>query len=160
LQIGERHSKFVLDNQVIFGRLIDEQFVNFENVIPHEDLYKYRITVNRDALLGAVKRMATFVNPQTSGMTMEIGKDTIKISAEDIDGGIEAKETISCVNTGELIRLAFNTMYLENSLAAFDSPEVVFKAVRADYAVVIDPSLEEDDEHQFALVMPIRLEED
>ena len=74
----------------ILGRLIDEQYPNYEAVIPVEN--EKRLVVSRDALLAAVRRVALYSSSVTHQVRLGLEENRLTIAAEDIERTIAAYE--------------------------------------------------------------------
>jgi DNA polymerase-3 subunit beta len=84
-------------------------------------------------------------------------KNELKISAEDIDFGGEAKERIACNYDSDIIEIGFNANYIVDILSHIDSEEVVFSFNSSVRAAIITPSTIKENEDILMLVMPMRL---
>ncbi len=155
ISVDSTHIKFSFKNFNLISRLINENYPNYESVIPIENDKK--LTIDKNSLLAAVKRVSLYSNNSTHQVRFTIKKNELKLSAEDIDFGGEAKEKISCsYNSGDL-EIGFNATYLIDILSHMDSNEVVFSFSSAIKAAIITPSILKENEDILMLVMPMRL---
>lgn len=158
LALGNKHALFHMDSTRLYARLIEEVYVDYNRVIPKE--INYELTINNAELLASVKRVSLFSNPITAQVVLHITPRQLEIHAEDMDYGGEANEALVHQSfTGEDFTIGFNSRYLQAVLRHVDSPQVVLKLVRPDYAVVLQPTEMPENEKQLMLLMPIRLEE-
>ena len=74
------------------SRIIDERYPNYESVIPLEN--DKQLTVNRPALIAAVQRCSIFSNAITNQIRFSVAKEELRVSAEDMDIGGEAREIV------------------------------------------------------------------
>lgn len=155
LTISDDHVQFKSGNTIIITRLINEQYPNYESVIPRDNDKILR--VDKDQMLSTVRRVAVFSSSTTRQIRLQLGTDKITIRAEDIDMSSEAKETITCeYNSGEM-EIGFNAKYLADVLSNVDGDEATFEFSTPNRAGIVKPSDEEADEDMLMLVMPVML---
>jgi len=107
----------------LLSRLIEGQFPNYERIIPTEA--ERTITVNREALLGAIKRAALVARAEASKLVFVAEGEGLTIQAESGDVG-KAREELGAKIEGEGMTIAFNAEYLMDALGVMDSEEVVW----------------------------------
>ena len=90
-------------------------------------------------------------------MKFSISKNSIVVSAEDIDLGSNAVETISCEYNGEQMDIGFNTQYVNDILTHVDDDEALFKLHSPTKACIIEPGKKKEGEDLMLLLMPVRL---
>jgi DNA polymerase-3 subunit beta len=139
----------------LISRLIDENYPNYETVIPTEN--DKELTVARDLLVSSVRRVALYSSTTTRQIRFTLGKSEMKISAEDIDFGGEATETFPCTFRGEAMEIGFNAHYILDVLTHLESDEVIFKLSTPTRAGIVEPATQRDHEDLLMLVMPVRL---
>ena len=142
------------DTQVI-GRLIDEQYPNYEAVIPVEN--EKRLTVGREALLAAVRRVALYSSSMTHQIRLSLESDALTISAEDIERASEAKERVLCDYDADAMEIGFNSQYLQEVLSNVDGEDVMFEFSSPNRAGVVSPSDPNEGEELLMLIMPVML---
>ncbi|PAP75262.1 DNA polymerase III subunit beta [Rubrivirga marina] len=142
------------DTQVI-GRLIEEQYPNYEAVIPVEN--EKRLTVGRDAMLAAVRRVALYSSSMTHQIRLALESDQLAISAEDIERASEAKERVLCDYDADPMEIGFNSQYLQEVLSNVDGEDVVFEFSSPNRAGVVSPAEGADGEELLMLIMPVML---
>jgi DNA polymerase-3 subunit beta len=84
-------------------------------------------------------------------------KNELKITAEDIDFGGEARERIACAYNSDDLEIGFNATYLIDILSHIDSDEVVFSFSSSVKAAIITQAVVKENEDVLMLVMPMRL---
>lgn len=153
--MSDTHVKFEFDRNLIVSRLIDETYPNYESVIPTEN--DKLMTVNREQLAAAVRRVALYASATTHQIKLAITKTGLTVSAQDLDFGGEAKEHIDCAYNGDLLEIGFNATYLVDILSHLESDEVTFKFSSPTRAGIVAPAGDKGDEDVLMLVMPVRL---
>ncbi|CCM10555.1 DNA polymerase III subunit beta [Cardinium endosymbiont cEper1 of Encarsia pergandiella] len=156
-QVGftfDRHKiQFSIDNISVVTRLVDERYPDYENVIPKEHTSK--LTVNKPALVSALKRVAIYANKATHQVKLTLITNELTISAEDLDFSNEAQENLICIYEGLPLEIGFNAKLLLDMLASIATEEVEFFFWGANKAVLIFPKAQNKQEHLLLLIMPI-----
>lgn len=149
------HVRFESGHTVILTRLINENYPNYETVIPKENDKVMR--VDRDDLLSSVKRVSIFSSSTTRQVRVELKKEKLLISAEDIDLSSEAKESVSCEYGSDPMIIGFNARYLADVLGNVDSADVQFEFSTPNRAGIVKPISTDPNEAMLMLVMPVML---
>jgi len=155
IMLNSTHVRFDFKNLTLTSRLIEEAYPNYESVIPLDNDKKLQI--NREELLSAIKRVALYSSTNTHQIRMSLKKNEVKISAEDIDFGGEARERLTCVYGSEEMEVGFNALYLMDILSHLESDEVLFYFNSPVKAVVVTQAKTKEKEDVLMLVMPMRL---
>lgn len=156
LILSDKHALFSMDNTKMFARLIDENYVDYNRVIPPE--INFEMTIDTAQILSSVRRVSLFSNPINAQVVLNITPTELQLRAEDADYGGEAVERIPCTFSGESFVIGFNSRYLQDILRHVDAPSMTLQLVRPDFAVLVRPSDSLENEEQLMLLMPIRLE--
>jgi DNA polymerase-3 subunit beta len=155
IHVNPTHIKFSFKNLTLTSRLIEENYPNYESVIPLDNDKK--LTVDRNILLSSVRRVSLYSSSNTHQVRFSMKKNELKISAEDIDFGGEAKERITCNYDSDIIEIGFNANYIVDILSHIESEEVVFSLSSSVRAAIITPATIKENEDILMLVMPMRL---
>jgi DNA polymerase-3 subunit beta len=155
LTVTEDHARFKSGNTIVITRLINEQYPNYESVIPRENDKK--LVINKEQMLATVKRVSIFSSSTTRQIRLQLDKDKLTIRAEDIDMSSEARETINCEYDEDSMEIGFNAKYLADVLGNVDGEEVYFEFSTPNRAGIVKPLEEEEDEEMLMLVMPVML---
>lgn len=155
MTVTEDHARFKSGNTLVITRLINEQYPNYDSVIPRDN--DKELEVSKEQILATVKRVAIFSSSTTRQIRLQIGNDKITITAQDIDMSSEAEETIACDYNGEEFEIGFNATYLSDVLNNIDGDEVHFDFSTPNRAGIVTPQEEEEGEQILMLVMPVML---
>ncbi len=155
LTISNDHARFKSGKTIVITRLINEQYPNYESVIPRDNEKELRIS--KEQLLATVRRVAVFSSSTTRQIRLELNNDKMTIRAEDLDLSSEAKETVTCEYNDDEMEIGFNAKYLADVLSNIDTPEVRFEFSTPNRAGIVKPSEEDEDEQMLMLVMPVML---
>ena len=155
LNFNMANAFFKFGNIRMICRLIDERFPDYENVIPSGNNIK--MTIGRNDLLGALKRISIYANKTTHQVRLKITGSELQISAEDLDFSNEANERLSCEHDGEDIEIGFNARFLVEMLGNMDSDQIRLTMSAPNKAGVILPAEKDQAEDILMLVMPVML---
>ncbi|HLT47416.1 MAG TPA: DNA polymerase III subunit beta [Rubricoccaceae bacterium] len=155
IRVGSGFVEFDFGATRVIGRMIDEQYPNYEAVIPVEN--ERRLTVSRDAMLAAVRRVALYSSSMTHQIRLALKPDELSVSAEDIERASEAKERVLCEYDAEPMEIGFNSDYLAQVLQNVDADDVVFEFSSPNRAGVVTPAAQADGEEVLMLIMPVML---
>jgi DNA polymerase-3 subunit beta len=134
----------------LVSRLIEGQFPSYERVIPTET--QSSITVNREALLGAIKRAAIVARAEASKVVFQAAEGQLTISAESGDVG-RAHEELAATTEGEEITIAFNAEYLVDALGVMGSESVIWQLSGSLSTVLVKGT---DDPDYLYMVAPMQ----
>lgn len=155
IAVDDGHVSFEFGNSRVLARLIDETYPNYQAVIPKEN--EKRLTINREDMLNAVKRVGLYSSSMTNQIRLRIESDAVTISAEDVERSSEAEEVIKCDYDSDDMEIGFNSEYLTEVLSNVTSEEVVFQLSSPNRAGIVVPVDQEDDEDILMLIMPVML---
>ncbi|MFN3596194.1 MAG: DNA polymerase III subunit beta [Rubricoccaceae bacterium] len=155
LHVGSGYVRFDLGGTTVIGRMIEEQYPNYEAVIPLEN--EKRLTVGREALLAAVRRVALYSSSMTHQVRLSLQPDALEVSAEDIERASEARERVLCEYDAEPMDIGFNSVYLTEVLQNVDAEDVVFEFSSPNRAGVVMPRESAEGEELLMLIMPVML---
>ena len=146
LNVEETQVKFKTAQAVIFSRLIEDRFPDYEAVVP-ANLDKKAI-IQREALLSAVRKSSLMTTDKTRAVKFSLGKGRLVLFTRSQDVG-EAKVEIPADYKGEDIDVVFNPDYVADYLKVLTDESVelqlkdknsagVFRAGK-DYVYVLMP---------------------
>ena len=153
--VNNTHIKFTFESTQLISRLIDEKYPNYESVIPREN--NKEMTIDRESTVLSLRRVALYASATTHQVRFEINKSVLTISAQDVDFGGEAKETMSCEYSHDTMEIGFNSTYVVDILTHLDSQKVVFRFSSPTHAGIVAPAEQKNGEKIIMLVMPVRL---
>jgi DNA polymerase-3 subunit beta len=154
---GENNIIFNLGDTVLASRLIEGPYPNYEQVIP-KDAEK-KVVINKEFLIGAVRRMSILANTLTHQVKFSLKKDELELSSANFDLGGEAKESLPCDYVGEPMDVGYNASYVLDILKQLDGDEVVFELGSPVSAGKVHSSDKNEGEDYLCLLMPLRLAE-
>jgi len=147
---GEREASFAVGGSKLTTRLIEGDFPNYRGLIPSD--HPNRLTVGRDALLDALRRVRLLAREATP-LRLTMDADSLSLAAVTQDVG-QAHEEIDAKFEGTELTVAFNPEYLAKGLEITPGDEVVLETIDAHKPALIKPTEGED---FLYLLMPVRV---
>jgi len=137
----------------LFMRLIEGEFPDYRQVIPKES--KRHVRVDREALLGALRRVSILSSERSRGVRLRFQPNTLEVLTTNPDIG-EASEEIEVDYGGEEFTVGFNARYLLDVLSFGGLTGAVVEMGLTDE---VSPGVlhSEDDQGYTYVVMPMRL---
>lgn len=156
VKISDYNIEFKTSDILISARIIDERFPDVEQAIPVGN--DKSATINKDDILGALKRSLIYANKATNQVRLNFNNDSLIISSEDLDYSIDAKETIECQYKGDDITIGFNVKFLIEAINNINSDTVIIEMSQPNRAGIIKPVYDYDvSDEVLALIMPVML---
>ncbi|TVR14788.1 MAG: DNA polymerase III subunit beta [Balneolaceae bacterium] len=155
LKVSSDHAQFKSGSTIVITRLINEQYPNYESVIPRDN--DKNLLIDKNQMLSTVRRVSVFSSSSTRQIRLQLENDKLTIRAEDLDMSSEAKETITCEYSADSMEIGFNAKYLADVLSNVDGDEAKFEFSTPNRAGIVKPAEEEDGEEMLMLVMPVML---
>lgn len=155
MTLSTTHVRMKFPTWEVVSRLIDEHYPNYESVIPLDN--DKMLTANRDALIQTIRRVALYASATTHQVRFDIAKDELRVAAQDVDFGWDAKEKMSCSFSDTVFMIGFNAAYLIDLLTHAEGQNVTFKFSAPNRAGIIVPEEANEKEDLLMLVMPVRL---
>ena len=150
LRLAEREASFEVGNITLTTRLIEGDFPNYRGLLPTG--HPNKLTVERDALLEAVRRVRLLAQESTP-VRMAMGPDGLSLTAATADVG-KAQESMAAAYEGEELTVAFNPSYLMDGIEVTTGPEITLETMDE-----LKPALLRSvgDEDFLYLLMPVRV---
>jgi DNA polymerase-3 subunit beta len=140
---------FQVGDTLIFSRLIEGNFPNYEQVIPKEE--KTLSQANREEFLQAVRRTSLLTSTDSPAVKLDFVKGKILVSSKSPNLG-EAKEELNAELQGDEIAIGFNPNYLIDVLKNLDIENVSFSLTDPD-----KPGLVKGKDDYLYVIMPMQL---
>jgi DNA polymerase-3 subunit beta len=154
ISLAENHITFDLGDSIIYSRLIEGPFPDYNQVIPKNN--NKELIVNREELTDACRRVAILSSAITHQVKLSIGTEVLTISVNTPDVG-EAIEELQCKFQGETLEIGYNARYLLDILKTIETEEIAFLLDRSDNTGIIVPVGDSQEIHHQCLLMPLRL---
>ena len=154
IEFDDRFAVFALENYKLVCRLIEGRYPNYNSVIPQNNPRK--ITVDRAAMLGALRRVALF-SSQVSLVKQHIQDGNMVISAQNNDFSTFAEESLVCSYDGAPMNIGFSASFLIDILNNIPGAEVVIELADPSRAGVMFPAEQQENQELLMLLMPMML---
>ncbi len=151
LRLGDREATFEVGTTRLTTRLIEGEFPNYRGLIPAS--HPNRLTVGREALVEAVRRVKLMAREPNTPVRMSMGSDGLELVAITQDVG-QAHEQLDATYAGSDLTVAFNPEYLLSGVEVTPGDEITLDTVDAQKPAVIRSS--GGDEFLY-LLMPVRV---
>ena len=156
IEFNKTNASFVFGDYMLICRLIEGRYPNYDAVIPKQN--PNQLTIDRQTFLSAIRRVAVFSSKATHQVRFRIAGQELVLTAEDIDFYNEAKERLACSYQGDDMEIGFNSRFLQEMLANFDSETVKIEMSAPNRAGIITPvENESESEDLLMLLMPVML---
>ena len=154
--LGDGQIFFETESMLIFSRLLEGTYPNYEQVIPRSN--DVEVIVDREKLQSALRRALLLAQEKDAPrlIKMAIGKEMLKLSTNTPDLGDAEEDVAVLLKRGEPVEVAFNGKYLMDVLNVITSKDVTFLLTNESSPGLIKPS---DRDNVQYVVMPIRLKE-
>lgn len=153
--LGKNHVLFKFEETLLYSRIINEPYPDYERVIPPNN--SKELTIKRDALIASVKRVSLFSNPISYQVKLKFSENKIDIYAQDIDFGGEAHESLGCTYSSPELEIAYNANYLLDTLRHVGTEDIRISLESSDGPSLVFPQEQREKEELLMLVMPVRL---
>jgi DNA polymerase III subunit beta len=150
LRLGERDATFEVGEVRLTTRLIEGEFPNYRQLIPSN--YPNRLTVGREALLDALRRVKLMAREATP-VRLVMKPDGLELMAVTQDVG-QAHEELDAKYEGTELTVAFNPEFLIDGLEATTGDEVTLETVDALKPATVRSTEGSD---YLYLLMPVRV---
>ncbi|MDR0455024.1 MAG: DNA polymerase III subunit beta [Deferribacteraceae bacterium] len=120
----KRQISFSTDNITITSRLIEKYIKSITRLFLAE--YKLKAIMNREKLIGVVKRIAPITSELTHGLLFSFQNSQLTVTSPETENGKGTEIMDGIEFEGENIDIVFNAKHLLEILSNIDSPEVVF----------------------------------
>ena len=147
--------------EVVFGdtrlvcRLIEGRYPNYKSVIPQNN--PNTMTIDRDTLLGALKRVQPCANDTSKLVRFRIDSHVLQLDAEDFDFSKTATERMSCEYDGTPMSIGFKGNSFIEVLNNIEESEVALKLSDPSRAGIVVPSVQQENQDLLMLLMPMLL---
>ncbi|MBQ4279727.1 MAG: DNA polymerase III subunit beta [Rikenellaceae bacterium] len=156
VSFDDKNVIFSLKNHQLICRLIEGNYPNYNAVIPANNPNK--VTVDRVELLNAIRRVAVCSNQSTNLIKLDIHKDLINLTAQDLDFSVSANESLTAEYEGDQITIGFKSTFLVEILSNIETTNILLELADSTRAGVFKPIYESDqDSDTLMLLMPMMI---
>lgn len=151
LRLGAHDATFTVGDVTLTTRLIEGEFPNYKSLIPAS--YPNRLTVGRESLLDAVRRVKLLARDATTPVRIALRPNGIELTVITTDWGT-AVEEVDAKYEGAEMTVAFNPNFLIEGVEAVTGDEVALDTLDALKPATLRPI---DSDAYLYLLMPVRV---
>ncbi|MCF0188344.1 MAG: DNA polymerase III subunit beta [Bacteroidaceae bacterium] len=141
----------------LIGKLIEGRYPNYNAVIPQNN--PHHITMDRQSLLSATKRVSLFSSQSSSLVKMRFDNGLCTISGQDYEFATSAEEHVVCQYDGPSATIGFKGSLIIDMLSLVDVQEVRLELADPSKPGLIIPLNTQNDEDILMLLMPMMVKD-
>ena len=122
IDLSDRKIRFSFNETVIVSKLIDGKFPDYEKVIPKNTSNAF--SIDRKKFLESINRISTISSEKSKAIKLNLNKDKITISANNLEEGGSGIEEINIKYNGPTLDIGFNSSYLKEIINQFTLEEI------------------------------------
>ena len=153
IRLSKERIFFNTKKGLLICRLAEGNFPNYEAVIPQNNPNK--LYLDRLDFINTLKRVSLYSNQSTYQVFMDLGPQSLTISAVDIDFNRSGNEQFPCTYEGENMEIGFNGRLLTEMLSVLDTEQIRFEILDKVRATLIFPEEQEEGQEITLLIMPV-----
>ena len=134
-------------------RLIDAKYPDYNAVIPVDN--NNVLSISRSDFLSSLRRIAIYANKTTNQVVLNLGDNSLNISAKDLDFSNEANEDLECEYGGDAMQIGFNAKFLIEMLGVLKPEDIKIEMSNPTRAGIIVPTEQLENENLLMLIMPV-----
>ncbi|MDE7124908.1 MAG: DNA polymerase III subunit beta, partial [Muribaculaceae bacterium] len=125
IRISDKRIEVENANYSLSSPFIKGNFPDYKRVIPENN--PYTLTVDRQSLLTAVRRVGVFVESGVGLVRFRISSDRIYLKSQDNSLCVTAREEVPCSYDGNELVIGFSAPYLIEILNTLSTDDIVVK---------------------------------
>lgn len=149
--LDEKKAVFLLDETKIVLRLLEGEFIKYNDILPKE--YKSRVVVNRNELLNSIERASLLAKEGKNNLIkFSVFRDKIIITSRSEEGNV--KEEVFIEKEGADLDIGFNSKYILDVVKVLNDENIVMEFNTSVSPCLIKPV--EGRKYEY-LVLPVRI---
>ena len=155
IKSSENKVSFQIGNTQVYATLVDAHYPDYNAVIPKEADTNIHASIDKVSLQRMLKRIMPYTSKQTSTVRLTFTKHTLQVTAEDLDMGNKATETISIqYQYDNPFVIGFNAKFLLDVLNQLSTDSINIKMQDQTRPMVFQ---EDGNENKVCILMPVML---
>lgn len=151
ISFSDKKALFAFGNTVVATRLIDSEYPNTKNIVPH--ITNYKLEVVAEDLMKAIDRANILSMDRENVVDISMGENGIEITSKSSQVGSASEKLESYKYEGEQLRISFNSEFVLAAIRALGSQDVTFAFVGEMKPFVIKNA---SDDSVIQIVTPVR----
>ncbi len=145
------------DTFELYFRLIEGRYPNYNSVIPSNN--PFCATVDRSALLSALRRVSVFCNQSSGLMKLHLENNLMKLTGQDNDYVTSVVENLVCDYNNTPASIGFSCHLLIEIASVMDCEQLTIQLADPSRPGIIVPAEPAEQEETLMLLMPMMLSE-
>ncbi len=141
----------------LYFRLVEGRYPNYNAVIPANN--PFQATVDRNALIGALKRVGVFCNQSSGLMKVHLENNLMKLTGQDNDYATSAEENLYCEYNNSPISIGFSCQFLLEIANILEGDSLTIQLADPSRPGIVVPAEQDPDDEVLMLLMPMMLNE-
>lgn len=151
LYMSEKRAIFIIDDTRVVLRLLDGEFVKYQDILPKES--QTRVVFNKNDFLESIERASLLAKVGKNNLIkLDIRENNIEITSKSEEGNV--KEDVIISKEGSNLVIGFNSKYLIDALKVIDDEEINILFNSSVSPCLIKPL--SGDAYEY-LVLPVRI---
>ena len=156
VEFTNKYIIFKLDGVILFSRLLEGDFLDYERAIPKENRVFVRLKTRE--FIDCVERASLLVDEKLkTPLRCRFTDGNLNISCSTQYGRVN--DNIHADKQGDDIEIGFNHRYLLDALRAVRAEEIIASLSTPLFSMILSPADEEEDSKTLYLVVPVRLKD-
>ena len=149
--IYKNYLKVEIDNTIVTSRLLEGEFINYQQIIPTE--FTTRVTIDRKQFENGLERASIVSKGDKNNLVkFDIRDKILSLTSASEIGNLKENLTVSL--RGKDVLIAFNARYLSDCLRALSDDFITINLNSPVAPITIKPA---DGEEFLFLILPVRL---
>ncbi len=151
LIINDKRAEFIIENVRIALRLLDGDFIRYQDILPKDNLVKVR--ADRRDLMDSIERASLLSKEGKNNLIkLSIKDNLITITSRSEEGNVS--EEVPAQKTGDDLDIGFNSKYMIDVLKAIDDDEIIMNFNTGITPCLMQPV--EGNSYEY-LILPVRI---
>lgn len=155
--ISPRSAVFRTESITLTSRFIKGNFPDYNRVIPTSN--PYTVTVDRGAILTAVRRVSVCADPSHGLVKFRFTPDRVEMKVDDPNVNSFAHEEVPCDFTGDNMVIGFCSAYLLEIFTTLSTENVILKLADPSRPGVFQPEDNKKDTDLVIILMPMTVQD-
>lgn len=160
LELTRKHIIFKLDETVLFSRMIDQEYLDYNRLIPTEA--KITATANAADIVDALERASLVTEEKIAGSVRSYVKlsfigNILMVTSDSVTGSV--KDEIAIFHRGDDLDIGFNCRYLLDAFRACGDEDVEIRLNSSLMPMAFSPINPKEDDNFLYFVLPLRMKE-
>ena len=157
INVARKHIIFFVGRYILFTRLIDAQYVDYERFLPKAP--KLFVTTDTAAFTSALDRALLVTEERQQGQTKSpvicrFEDSVLTVSSASITGRVN--DEIGVEQEGDTLEIAFNCRFLADAMKVCDCERVKLSLTSSLMGMTVEPTDNDETRRFLLLILPVR----